>query len=155
MAGRCALRLEQRPGFLQVGRLEALGEPAVEGGQQLVGLRAFTLPLPGSTQAQRRWQFPRLGVLIARDGDGLAEARFGCACGSSGAAGCGAGGVMAWERGAGKGREGAEGVDVDYALEFSLIKLSLVGSGWSSSDMLCRSFRAPRFFGIYRIPHPN
>ena len=43
-----------------------------------------------------------------------------CACGSSGAAGCGAGGVMAWERGrnggAGKGREGAEGVDVDYAL---------------------------------------
>ena len=28
-----------------------------------------------------------------------------------------AGGVMAWERGrAGKGREGAEGVDVDYAL---------------------------------------
>jgi len=35
--------------------------------------------------------------------------------GSSGAAACGAGGVMAWERGAGKGREGAEGVDVDYA----------------------------------------
>jgi hypothetical protein len=25
--------------------------------------------------------------------------------------------VMAWGRGAGKGREGAEGVDVDYALE--------------------------------------
>jgi len=24
---------------------------------------------------------------------------------------------MAWERGAGKGREGAEGVDVDYARE--------------------------------------
>jgi len=28
---------------------------------------------------------------------------------------CGAGGVMARERGAGKGREGAEGLDVDYA----------------------------------------
>ena len=39
-----------------------------------------------------------------------------CACGSSGAAVCGAGGVMTWERGRGKGREGAEGVDVDYAL---------------------------------------
>jgi hypothetical protein len=39
-----------------------------------------------------------------------------CACGSSGAAVCGAGGVVTWERGAGKGREGAEGVDVDYAL---------------------------------------
>jgi hypothetical protein len=37
-----------------------------------------------------------------------------CACGSSGAAVCGAGGVMAWERGRGEGREGAEGVDVDY-----------------------------------------
>ena len=33
---------------------------------------------------------------------------------SPGAA-CGAGGVMAWERGAGKGREGEEGVDVGYA----------------------------------------
>ena len=38
-----------------------------------------------------------------------------CACGSSGAAVCGAGGVMTWERGRGEGREGAEGVDVDYA----------------------------------------
>ena len=38
-----------------------------------------------------------------------------CACGSSGAAACGAGGVMAWGRGRGEGREGAEGVDVDYA----------------------------------------
>ncbi len=26
---------------------------------------------------------------------------------------------MAWERGAGKGREGAEGVDVDYALRYA------------------------------------
>src|SRR2546428_7592583 len=31
-------------------------------------------------------------------------------------AACGAGDVMAWARGAGKGREGAERVDVDYAL---------------------------------------
>ena len=38
-----------------------------------------------------------------------------CACGPSGAAACGAGGVMAWGRGAWKEREGAEGVDVDYA----------------------------------------
>ena len=32
-------------------------------------------------------------------------------------AACGAGGVMAWGRGAGKGREGAQGVDVDDALD--------------------------------------
>jgi hypothetical protein len=39
-----------------------------------------------------------------------------CACGSSGAAACGLGGLTASERGAGRGREGAEGVDVDSAL---------------------------------------
>src|SRR2546428_8065219 len=48
-----------------------------------------------------------------------ASRRFCATCSSSGAAVCGAGGVMAWERGAGKGREGAEGVDVDYAPRFS------------------------------------
>jgi len=51
-----------------------------------------------------------------------------CACGSSGAAACGAGGVMAWERGAGKGREGAEGVDVDYApnaFEFVFVEIEI------------------------------
>ena len=46
----------------------------------------------------------------------LSKRDRGCACGSSRGTAWGAGGVMAWERGAGKGREGAEGVDVDYAL---------------------------------------
>ena len=32
-----------------------------------------------------------------------------CACGSSGAAVCGAGGVMTWERGPGEGARGREG----------------------------------------------
>ena len=40
----------------------------------------------------------------------------GCACGSSGAAGCGAGGLETGARGRGARREGAEGVDVDYPL---------------------------------------
>ena len=45
-----------------------------------------------------------------------------CACGSSGGAACGAGGVRAWERGrAGKGREGAVGGDVDYALRTAAV----------------------------------
>jgi hypothetical protein len=44
------------------------------------------------------------------------KSHAGCACGSSGAAACGPGGLTAWERGRrGRGREGAEGVDVDYA----------------------------------------
>ena len=38
-----------------------------------------------------------------------------CACGSSGGAACGAGGVMAWGRGVGVGEQGREGVDVVYA----------------------------------------
>jgi hypothetical protein len=33
----------------------------------------------------------------------------GCACGSSGGAACGAGGVMAWKRGAGAGERGRGG----------------------------------------------
>jgi hypothetical protein len=50
---------------------------------------------------------------LARSARQAAHVR--CACGSSEGAACGAGGVMAWGRGAGKEREGAEGVDVDYA----------------------------------------
>jgi hypothetical protein len=46
---------------------------------------------------------------------------------------CGAGGVMAWERGAGKGREGAEGVDVDYALELVLDEAHR--RGWTVASM--------------------
>ena len=48
-----------------------------------------------------------------------------CACGSSGAAVCGAGDVMAWER----GREGAEGVDVDYALPAAPAAMRHAGLG--------------------------
>jgi hypothetical protein len=33
---------------------------------------------------------------------------------------------MAWERGRGEGREGAEGVDVDYALKQGEVKRSVV-----------------------------
>ena len=39
----------------------------------------------------------------------LGEGHPGCACGSSGAAVCGAGGVMAWERGRGEGARGRGG----------------------------------------------
>jgi hypothetical protein len=40
---------------------------------------------------------------------------------------------MAWERGAGKGREGAEGVDVDYALELVLDEAHR--RGWTVASM--------------------
>jgi hypothetical protein len=54
-------------------------------------------------------------ALEARALDGLDEQSLGalpvlgCACGSSGAAVCGAGGVMAWERGRGEGARGRGG----------------------------------------------
>jgi hypothetical protein len=60
-------RIEQRLGVLQVGGVEALGEPTVERGQQLVCLGTPVLPLPQPTQAHRRPQLERFGLLLASD----------------------------------------------------------------------------------------
>jgi hypothetical protein len=64
-------------------------------------------------------------------------------------AACGAGGMMAWERGTGKGREGAEAVDVDYAL--------LYGEDPSTAVVRVRKFGYPSPERIHdiRILHPE
>src|SRR5262245_34825444 len=48
--------LKYRLGLLQVGRVKALGEPAVDRGEQLTGLGALALLLPQARQAHRRAQ---------------------------------------------------------------------------------------------------
>jgi putative ABC transport system substrate-binding protein len=77
------------------GKLERLPALAVE----LVALKVDVIVAGGGTPT----------ALAAKQ-----ATRTLCACGSSEGAACGAGGVMAWGRGAWKEREGAEGVDVDF-----------------------------------------
>jgi hypothetical protein len=43
--------VQQRLGLLEVGGIKALGEPAVDGCQQLIGLCALALVLPQAGQA--------------------------------------------------------------------------------------------------------
>ena len=45
-------------------------------------------------------------ILLVEDNEMNRDMLSRCACGSSGAAVCGAGGVMAWERGRGEGARG-------------------------------------------------
>ena len=56
---------------------------------------------------------PAASLLYVALGDstveGVGASSPSCACGSSGAAGCRAGGVMAWERGRGEGARGRGG----------------------------------------------
>src|SRR5438132_1580166 len=56
-------RLEQCLSLLEVRRLKALGEPAVNGRLQRVDLRALPLLLPQAGQAHGGPQFPGLGLL--------------------------------------------------------------------------------------------
>src|SRR5438093_5933726 len=65
----CTLRqlLQQCPGLLEVGSVKALGEPAVNGRQQLAGCGALALLLPQAAQARRGTEFPRLGALATGD----------------------------------------------------------------------------------------
>ena len=58
---------------------------------------------------------PSIPLTAGRARSARPDAHVRCACGSSGAAVCGAGGVMAWGRGAGAGERGRGGVDVGFA----------------------------------------
>jgi hypothetical protein len=58
-------RLQQCLRLLQVSGVKALGEPAVDRREQLVGLTAFALLLPQPAQARGGAQFPGLGLLAA------------------------------------------------------------------------------------------
>src|ERR1700704_4077963 len=65
-AGLSAQRVEQRPGFLQIGRIEALREPAMDRPQEIAGVVAFALVAPEPAKAAGGPQFPEPGALPAR-----------------------------------------------------------------------------------------
>src|SRR5215813_8564296 len=68
--------LQQCLRLLQVCGIKALGEPVVDGRQELVYLSALALPLPQPAQTQRRPQFQRLGLLAAGHSESLLKAGF-------------------------------------------------------------------------------
>ena len=57
---------QQGLGLVQIGRIKALGEPAIDLGQQPPSGSDPALALPESTQAHRCPQFIALGVLPTR-----------------------------------------------------------------------------------------
>jgi hypothetical protein len=68
--------IKQCLGVLQVRGVKTLGEPTVDRGQQLVRIGAPALLLPQPTEAHRRPQLQRLGLLPARHFEGLMKGRF-------------------------------------------------------------------------------
>src|SRR5207245_1396359 len=66
-------RLQQCFGLLEIWGVKALGEPAVDGCQQLVGGGALPLLLPEAGEAHGRPQLPGFGLLTAGNGEGLLE----------------------------------------------------------------------------------
>src|SRR5215475_4629111 len=69
--------LQQRLGFLEVGGVEALGEPAVDRREQVVRFLAFALLLPQAAQAHSGSQLPGFGLLAAGNLNRLLKVRFG------------------------------------------------------------------------------
>jgi hypothetical protein len=70
--------VEQPLGVLQVGGVEALGEPAVDRREEIVGPSALALIAPEATKAGRGTQFERLGLLASRDGAGTCTIPAAC-----------------------------------------------------------------------------
>ena len=54
--------LQQRLSLLQIERVEALGEPAVDRGEQIAGLPALALLAPEPRHAHRGAEFPGFGL---------------------------------------------------------------------------------------------
>src|SRR5215510_1583367 len=72
-AGLASELLQQRLGFLQVRRIKALREPAVDRREQLVGLKTLALLLPQPAETQGSAQFPGFGLLVAGHRERLLE----------------------------------------------------------------------------------
>src|SRR6516162_1824002 len=68
--------VEQCPGIPQIGGVEALGEPAVTGGEKLVRLGAPVLLAPQPGEARRGAQLPRFGTLLSSQLQGLLKSDF-------------------------------------------------------------------------------
>jgi len=64
---------EQPLRFFQVGGVEALGEPAVDGREEVAGLGAAALVAAKPSEAHGGAQFPELSLLFLGDAQRLAE----------------------------------------------------------------------------------
>src|SRR5262245_17881793 len=67
-------RVQQCPGLLQVSSVKALGEPAVDRGQKVMGFLTFPLPLPESSETRGSTEFPSFCLLALGDINGLMKA---------------------------------------------------------------------------------
>src|SRR5947199_688388 len=63
---------QQRLRLLQIGRVEPLGEPAVDRGQEVAGFGAAALVMKQPGEAHTGTQFPDFGLLLPGDAEGLA-----------------------------------------------------------------------------------
>src|SRR6516162_4302801 len=64
--------VEQRLGRFEIGCIEALGEPAVDRREEIMGFGAAALVAAQPGEAHRSAQFPELGVLFPSDAQGFA-----------------------------------------------------------------------------------
>src|SRR5215831_14786292 len=69
--------VEQCLGVLQNGRIEPLGEPAVDRGEEIAGCIAFALLAPEPGKTDRGAQLPELRTLLLRDADSLGKGALG------------------------------------------------------------------------------
>src|SRR5208282_6272725 len=67
--------IEQRLGLLQIERIEAFGEPAIDRSEKIAGLIPLALIAFKSRHAHRRAQFPGLCLLRARNRERALEIR--------------------------------------------------------------------------------
>src|SRR5262249_22631094 len=74
----CPQLTEQCLGFLEVGGIKTLGDPAVDRSEQVVGLGALALLLPQAAEAHGRAQLQRSGVLATGHGEGLTKTLLPC-----------------------------------------------------------------------------
>ena len=71
-AARLAQLVEHCPRILEVRRVEAFGEPAVDRGEQVMGFGAAISVAAEPGEGDGGAQFPQLGLLLLGDRPGLA-----------------------------------------------------------------------------------
>jgi hypothetical protein len=69
--------VEQFLRLFQIGRAEALGEPAVDRGEEVTGFGVAPLVAAEPGEARGGAQFPELGALLLGDAQGFAIQLFG------------------------------------------------------------------------------
>jgi hypothetical protein len=63
--------VKQRLRLFQIGRVEALGEPAVDRGEKVVGVGVTALVAAEPGEARGGTQFPEFGLLLLGDAQGF------------------------------------------------------------------------------------